>query len=336
MDSITHVALGAIVGEAIAGKRLGKHALYLGAIGQSLPDIDFLAAFFLPATDNLLAHRGFTHSFMFGIMATVACAYFAGRLYRAREIPIPAWIIFWGAEIFLHLFLDACNAYGVGWFEPFDHTRVSFHMLFVADPFFSLPPGIALIALTSLSSKNTSRRFWIFFGLFFCGLYFIYALNNKTTIEKATVKALQAENIDYKRHFTTPTPLNTWLWYVVAETDSGFHTGYRSTFDREAKIEFTYFPQHAGLIKKTANPDDVQKLKRFSQGYYTLQNRNDTIVFNDLRFGQIAGWHDPEAKFVFHYYVSHPDANLMVIQRGRFSNWNKETFGRMVERIRGE
>ena len=62
MDSLTHIVLGASIGEAIAGKRLGKKALVIGAIANSFPDIDIVASFWLPLTKDLLAHRGFTHS----------------------------------------------------------------------------------------------------------------------------------------------------------------------------------------------------------------------------------------------------------------------------------
>ena len=51
MDSLTHLALGACMGEAFAGKTLGKKAMLWGAITQSIPDIDFIKAkvFFLSA-----------------------------------------------------------------------------------------------------------------------------------------------------------------------------------------------------------------------------------------------------------------------------------------------
>ena len=65
MDSITHLALGACMGEAFAGKTLGKKAMLWGALAQSIPDIDFLASFWMNTTSNLLAHRGFTHSLLF-------------------------------------------------------------------------------------------------------------------------------------------------------------------------------------------------------------------------------------------------------------------------------
>jgi inner membrane protein len=64
MDSLTHIALGACMGEAFAGKQLGKKAMLWGALAQSVPDIDFVASFWMNTSSNLLAHRGFTHSFV--------------------------------------------------------------------------------------------------------------------------------------------------------------------------------------------------------------------------------------------------------------------------------
>jgi len=75
-------------------------------------------------------------------------------------------------------------------------------------------------------------------------------------------------------------------------------------------------------------------LKRFSKGFYTAELTNGTLVFNDLRFGQIAGWQDPKATFTFHYYLQHPD-NSLVIQRGRFEGWNKKTLISFIQRIKG-
>jgi len=40
MDSLTHLALGACVGEAFFDKKIGKKALLWGALANSLPDID--------------------------------------------------------------------------------------------------------------------------------------------------------------------------------------------------------------------------------------------------------------------------------------------------------
>lgn len=336
MDSITHIALGAVAGEAIAGKSLGKRAMFYGAIAQSIPDIDFVAAFFLPVADNLLAHRGFTHSFLFAAIAAAILATLSHRWHRPLDISYGRWLFFFGIEILIHLVLDSCNAYGVGWLEPFSHQRFSFHVLFVADPLFSIASGVAVIALMSLSSKSTARRFWVSFGLVLTTAYFFYAVANKLYIVRTTSEILTRQQVGFSRLLTTPTPLNTWLWYVVAESDSGYHITYRSIFDSpQQRLALEYFAKRNGLLEPIRNTHDVKQLVRFSQGYYTTERWGDTLVFNDLRFGQIAGWDDPKAKFVFHYYLNNPEANLMVIQRGRFSNWNKKTFQSMIERIQG-
>lgn len=336
MDSITHIALGAVVGEAIAGKTLGKRAMFFGAIAQSIPDIDFVASFWLSPADNLLAHRGFTHSFLFGIIVTSILAFIGKRYHPAQQFSYGSWWLLFGIEILLHLLLDACNAYGVGWFEPFSSQRFSFNILFVADPFYSVFPFIAMMALITISSKNKLRRLWIGLGLLVSTMYFVYATVNKQEVIDQTDYHLSKQNISYTRYFTTPTPLNSWLWYIVVESDSGFYTTYRSTMDeKEEPMHFTWFPKQHELTKPFGTAHEIQQLKRFSQDYYTVQTKGDTILFNDLRFGQIAGWEKPDADFVFHYYVNYPEANLLVIQRGRFSNWNKKTFGSMVDRIKG-
>src|SRR5687767_43668 len=103
--------------------------MFLGAIAQSIPDIDFVAALWLAPTDNLLVHRGFTHSFLFAALMTAVLTVGSAKWYREKKIPPVKWALFWGLEILLHLLLDACNAYGVGWLEPFDHKRFSFHIL---------------------------------------------------------------------------------------------------------------------------------------------------------------------------------------------------------------
>jgi inner membrane protein len=336
MDSITHIALGAVIGEAFAGKRIGKRALVYGALMQSLPDIDVIASFWLSPADNLLAHRGITHSFIFVLITSTVMGYLAYRWHKASGMQLKNWILFFGLEIFTHLILDAFNNYGVGWFEPFSSARISFHTLFVADPFLTFWILVACIALFVLNQKSSKRKFYTYSGLTWATLYLIYAIINKTIASNSIVNNLRDQKISYNRYFITPTPLNTWLWYVVVEHDSGYQIAYRSVFDKNEGIDFKYFPKRESLLDSIRDQDELKQLIRFSQNYYTIENAKDTLIFNDLRFGQIMGWRDPHAKFVFHYYLKHPQQNLLVIQRGRFSGWNKETLKELIERIEGE
>lgn len=335
MDSITHIALGACMGEAFAGKTLGKKAMLWGALAQSIPDIDFISSFWMDTSSGLLAHRGFTHSLLFCALITPIFALLAEKWHRPHDIRLGRWLMFFGGVIFIHIFIDAFNNYGVGWFEPFNHKRISFNSIYVADPFFSVWSGVALIALVYLNRYSPKRRQWWRFGLIIPACYLGYCVANKFLIDKEVRSVLKDQKIAYTRYFTTPAPLQNWLWYVVAGNDTGYYVGFRSVFDKEKQMSFEYFPRNDSLLRSVSNHEDLQKLIRFSQQFYTVEYYSDTLVFNDLRFGQIIGWKEPREKFVFHYYLQHPDDNKLVVQRGRFAKWDWEVVEALWRRMKG-
>ncbi len=335
MDSITHIALGACMGEAFAGKKLGKKAMLWGALAQSAPDIDFVASFWLDIPSGLLAHRGFTHSFLFCILLALLLALMAEKWHRPHNIKFARWLLFFGGVIFIHVFIDAFNNYGVGWFEPFNHQRISFNAIYVADPFFSIWTGIAFVALLILKKQSPKRKRWWKMGLGLSAIYLIYCLFNKLLINNGVKDILKKQQIAYTRYFTTPAPLQNWLWYVVAGNDSGYYVGYRSIFDSKKEINFQYFPRNDVLVEPVKEHEDLHQLVRFSQEFYTIEKWHDTLVFNDLRFGQIIGWYNPREKFVFHYYMQEAGGNDLVVQRGRFANWDKNSIRAFLRRIKG-
>ncbi len=335
MDSITHLALGACMGEAFAGKKLGKKAMLWGAMAQSAPDIDFLTGLWMDTPSNLLSHRGFTHSFLFCAIITPLLALTAERWHRPHNIRLGKWLLFFGGVIFIHVLIDAFNNYGVGWFEPFSHLRISFNAIYVADPFFSIWPGMACVVLIIIHRRWKHRKKWWVMGLGCSGLYLIFCLVNKAKIDSDVKKILQKQHISYTKYFTTPGPFQNFLWFVVAGNDSGYHVGYRSLFDSKKEIAFQYFPRNDSLLKPVHDQEEIRQLIRFSQQFYTVEKWNDTLVFNDLRFGQVAGWDDPHGHFMFHYFLDPPADNKLVVVRGRFQGWNRQTTRSFLKRIRG-
>jgi inner membrane protein len=307
-----------------------------GAIAQSIPDIDFVAHFWMNPADALLAHRGFTHSILFAIIITPFLALVAEKWHRPRNISFQKWAYFFALQLFVHIFIDAFNNYGVGWFEPFSHYRISFNTIYVADPFFSIWPGIAFVMLLITGRRNVNRKFWWRFGTIMCTLYLGYCIQNKIRIDSEVKEIALKQNLKYSRMLTTPTPLNNWLWYIILRNDSGYNIGFRSVFDNKNKIDFHYFARNDSLLNPFRNSETVRKLIRFSKGYYSAEKWGDTLVFNDLRFGQIVGWYDPKEKFVFHYFLQDAYDNNMVVQRGRFENWEWTTFKSFIKRIKGD
>jgi inner membrane protein len=335
LDSLTHIALGACVGEAFFERGFGKKAMLWGALAQSIPDIDFISATWMDTPESLLAHRGFTHSILFALLIVPLFALVADKVHRPHNIRFRKWLLFFASEIFLHLFIDGFNNYGVGWLEPFSHQRFSLNTVYVADPFFSLWPGLACIILFALNRYHPKRGFWWRFGVILPLVYLGYCTVNKISMNRNVKEILARQHVPYTSYFSTPAPFQNWLWYVVAGNDQGYNIGYRSVFDRDRTINFHYFPRNDSLLIPIAGQEDLQRLIRFSQNFYTVEKWNDTLVFNDLRFGQMIGWQDPGQHFVFHYFLEDPNDNRLVVQRGRFTGWNRDVLISLVRRIKG-
>ncbi len=335
MDSITHLVVGACIGEVFLGRQLGKRALLWGAAAQSAPDMDWMASLWMGTAENLLAHRGFTHSFLFAAVITPLFAMAADRWHRPHDISFRRFLWFFGVAIFGHTLLDGLNSYGTGWFEPFDHARVALNVLFVADPFFTLGPAVAVLGLLLLRKHARYHRGWAMGGLVWCLVYIGFATSNKLRMERAVEELLVQQGVRHDRTFITPTVMNNWLWYVVASDANGHHVGFRSVFDGNAPLELRYFPRNEDLLTDLRDHSEVQVLQRFAQGLYTVERSDGALVFSDLRFGQVMGWRDPDAPFVFRFDLDHTDANALVVQRGRFAGWDRDAVASLVRRIAG-
>ena len=68
MDSLTQIVLGAAVGEAVLGRKVGNKAILYGAIAGTIPDLDIFASYFTDTVSALAIHRGFTHSILFSVL----------------------------------------------------------------------------------------------------------------------------------------------------------------------------------------------------------------------------------------------------------------------------
>ena len=336
MDTLTHIVLGACIGEVVAGKVLGRRSLLLGAIGQSIPDVDFIPQLWMNTSEDLLVHRGFTHSIVFGVIMTQLLAVVAKNIFPTRPVSRVRWLFLFSVNIFSHVFIDTFNSYGTGWLEPFSNRRVYFDVLYVSDTFFSLWPFLAFVFLLVAGLNNKRRNLVGFMGISMCSIYLFYAILNKLSVDAALRADLAKKNITISKgsYFLTPAPFNSWLWYVVVKDKEGYQVGYRSVFDHQ-ETKLKYFPRDDSLLKEAHDKDEVDNLLRFAQGFYTVEKWNDTLVFNVLRFGQVRGWYDQNEKFVFYYFLDRPGANDLIVQRGRFEGWNRQSFAFFIRRIEG-
>lgn len=85
MDSLTQIVLGAAVGEAILGRKVGNRAMLWGAIGGTIPDLDVFANLSADPMSALAYHRAFTHSLVFGLLAPPLLGLIVHRLYGGEQ-----------------------------------------------------------------------------------------------------------------------------------------------------------------------------------------------------------------------------------------------------------
>ena len=274
MDSITHIVLGACVGEVLMDQKAGRKAMLWGALAQSIPDIDFISGSWLTLTKELIAHRGFTHSFLFAFLIAYFFALIASRLHKAEAISIKKWFVFFLVEVLIHVLLDSLNNYGIGWLEPFSSKRFAFNIIYVADPLFTLAPLLVFIFLLIKKMDHPNRLKFARMGIVLPAVYLCFAFINKEHIEKDLKPHLKI-NTEY---FTAPTLLNNFLWTAVIKDSTGFQIGYKSILGKR-DFKFTRFNQNASYIDSIHDHEEVMDLKKISQGFFTLEKWQDTLVF---------------------------------------------------------
>lgn len=83
MDSITQATLGAAVGHAVLGEKMGNRAVLVGALAGTIPDLDVLSRLFIDEQIyGLVYHRGITHSIAFTFVAAPIFAWLSLQYYK--------------------------------------------------------------------------------------------------------------------------------------------------------------------------------------------------------------------------------------------------------------
>jgi inner membrane protein len=97
---------------------------------------------------------------------------------------------------------------------------------------------------------------------------------------------LRRQGIDADRVLVTPAPFNSLLWRVVAVAGDAFHEGYYALLDRKRRIAFDRFPRGSNLYEELRGDPNVERIARFSHGFFKLSQDGSHVLISDLRMGQ--------------------------------------------------
>ncbi|WP_121666363.1 metal-dependent hydrolase [Mesonia aquimarina] len=299
MDSLTQIVLGAAVGEAVLGKRVGNKAMLYGAIAGTIPDLDTFASYFTDTVSALEIHRGFTHSVFFSIVFAPIFGKLVSLFEKSTSWKSWSWLFFWG--FLTHPLLDAHTTWGTQLFWPLD-LRLAYKNIFVIDPLYTLP--FLIFLLLAMFQKRTSeqRRKWNNLGLIVSSFYLLFTLIFKGIAFFQFKEALQQQNISYLEIETKPTPFNSILWTANIDTENAYLIGHYSFFDKQP-IQFSSYPKNHHLLGKLKQTDKIKRLIKISKGWYIITEKNGVLYFNDLRFGLLSLDKDA-SDFVFSYKIN--------------------------------
>jgi inner membrane protein len=334
MDSLTQIVLGAAVGEAILGKKVGNKAILWGAIAGTIPDLDVFARFFVdPVRANEL-HRGFSHSFLFSILLAPVLGWLAYKIHKKESASWKGWSWLMFGSLVTHPLLDAHTTYGTQLFWPLEY-RVTYNNIFVVDPLYTVPFMIFVIIAMTYKRDNPKRRFYNNLGLIISSSYMILTLGFKGVAHYHFKKSLNQQNIAYKCLESKPTAFNSILWCGFVETENEFLLGYYSLFDGSSPVSYATFPKKQELPGEMANEDVVKRLIKMSNGWYNVEIAGDTTLFYDLRFGQ-KGMSDDPKSFVYCYQLYYQNNTLEATQVKADFKGAKEGLRQLWERLKGK
>ncbi len=260
--------------------------------------------------------------------------------YSPPDATVRQWQWLFLLALVTHPILDCFTTYGTQILLPFSDMRVAFNNIAVADPAYTLPFLICLLAAALYPKTHHRRQYWITAGLLVSSLYMAFTIFNKTRVNTIFENTLAKENITYSRYMTTPTILNNVLWSGIAETDTAYVFGMYSFFDNENSFKLnTISKNRQNFASALENDPTLKTLRWFSDDFFQLKQIDSTrYEYYDLRFGTFRMKASDPDQFVFKFNVEkNKDGQFILKDQGdrpRDANF-AEAFEGLWNRIMG-
>lgn len=316
MDTLTHALLGAAIGQAAFGRKLGWRATVIGVVAAELPDLDF---FIHHADDPLLnieLHRHFTHSFVFS--PVIALAAVLPWWFRAEHRAQRLTLFLCGlAACWSHILLDACTSYGTQFLVPFTQHRFGWDFISIIDPVFTLALLTGLVANAIASRRRKTNEppaaesalrvphpafhyRWVWAALGFGAAYLALGALQKLRAHAAQADLARARGHRIERSEAMPTLGNQLVWRSLYLHDGRIHS------DRLRVPWFGPPTVRAGeslplVTARDLAPAEAARITRhnsftrfahFSDGW-TARAPGDPTVIGDMRYSLSAKAFDP-------------------------------------------
>lgn len=291
MDSLTQAVLGAAVGQAAYGHRLGGRAARWGALGGLLPDADMVATLVLGPEGEYLWHRGPTHALWFGpvVGTLLGWALHANAVRRGRGDPGPrsAWIGVMVLAILTHPLLDVFTSYGTMLLWPFSFERFALNGIGIIDPLYTLPLVGALVV-----AWRTRRRPWIGRAVTTAMLiattgYVLAGVAINARTERTARAQLATDGVAVDRLRAYPVVFQLPLRRVVARSGDAVLVGYASALSDRPITWRRFTPDRGPLVDRVLATERGRIFRWFAMDQIAASVDRDAgiVEVDDVRYG---------------------------------------------------
>lgn len=283
MDSVTQFALGACVGAATLGPRIGmRKAAVIGGLMGTVPDLDT----FIPSADpvqSFTSHRGASHSLIIQALATPLFAEPVVRLFRdLRDKRLLTY-----AAVYLmfatHALIDAMTVYGTRLLWPLTDTPFGVGSIFIIDPLYTLPLLAATLWALALNPDSRRYRRWLNGALIVSTAYMLGTTGLQKITEAKASEWINAQGLAPQRTLSIPTPFNVLYWRTIIIDGDRYLNLYTSVLG--SSVSVYRHPRHPELEGCLSTTPPFRNLAAFTKGFYRMEESEGKIIFSDLRMG---------------------------------------------------
>ncbi|MBK9193574.1 MAG: metal-dependent hydrolase [Flavobacteriales bacterium] len=209
------------------------------------------------------------------------------------------WLFFW--SLVTHPLLDLHTTWGTQFLWPLP-WKMSYNNIFVVDPLYTVPFMICVGAVMFMRRDSARRRWVNWLGIGISSAYMVFTIVCKRIAIGAIAASLERQHIAHTDFSTRPTPFNSILWTVNVDAGDHYLLGYHSLLDTKPEVEFVRVDKGLEALGPWADHEKVRRLQVLADHNFVVRLQGDTIVFSDLRFGQM-GEPGPDKPFVFSYLL---------------------------------
>ena len=284
MDVISQAVLGASLSQSFAKDKVKQlSAFFIGALAGMAPDLDVLI---YSKSDPLLFlefHRQFTHSLFFIPFGALLCALIFYPFIK-NKLSFKQIYLFSFLGYATHGLLDACTSYGTQLFWPFSTQRVSWNIVSIVDPLFTIPVLIAIIFAVYRSNRLFAQIAFVY-AIVFLSL----GLVQKQRAENALYTLAEQRGHQTERVRVKPSFGNRHVWKLIYEYDGRYYVDaveliWNTTIISGTSIQklnikhdFPWLPKNSQQAK------DIERFRWFSDDFLAVNVQEPNVII-DMRY----------------------------------------------------